>query len=212
VFYFGNSIGDTGDSPTNAVVDAADVLAVQSNHTAAATITNPYDLNRDKLVDATDDMIAQTHFSGSSPLLLITLHGGGGGGSGLENENVAPASESTAGLADQSVPLEPTVTQSVVTFAPLKLTAAAIAPTSTHNRSSSVDAVLNAFEQRPSKETSAASLLNLESSRHAVARAFADGGDTDFSHRWHTSHSSDDVRATDELIADEFAHVRADVS
>ncbi len=58
VFYFGNAIGDTGNSPTDAVVDAADVQATHNNYTSAAGITNVYDFNRDKVVDATDEMIA----------------------------------------------------------------------------------------------------------------------------------------------------------
>jgi hypothetical protein len=213
VFYFGNAIGETGNSLTDAAVDVADVQAVQNNHTAAATIANPYDFNRDKVVDETDEAIAQANFSGSSPLLLITAPGGApGAGSGLENEGVASASESSVGLGDQSVPLEPTLTQSVVTFVPSKLSAVPIAFPQAHDRSSSVDAVFDAFEGRPSNEPSPTSLLNLESSHHAVAPTFAHSDDTDLSHRWHTSHNSDDVRATDELIANEFAQVETDVS
>jgi hypothetical protein len=213
VFYFGNSIGDTGNSPTDAIVDGADVLGAQNNQTATAAITNPYDFNRDKVVDATDVAIAQANQSGASPLILFTAPGGiHVAGSGLENESVASATESTAGLGDQSVPLEPTLTQSLVTFASSKLSAVPIAFPQTHDRSSSVDAVFDALEARPSKETSAASLLNLESSRHSVASTFADGDDTDYSHSWHTSHNSDDIRATDELITDEFAPVQTDIN
>ena len=50
----GNAIGDTGNSPTDAIVDGADVLGAQSNQTATAAIINLYDFNRDKVVDATD--------------------------------------------------------------------------------------------------------------------------------------------------------------
>jgi hypothetical protein len=213
VFYFGNAIGETGNSPTNTIVDATDELNVQNNHTSAATLTNIYDINRDKVVDAADDLIVHNNYSGSSPLILFTAPGGiHGAGSGLENDSIASATESTAGLGVQSVPLEPTLTQSVVTFASSKLSAAPIAFPQAHDRSSSVDAVFDALEGRPSKGTSAASLLNLESSRHAVAPTFADGDDTDYSHSWHASHNSDDVWATDELIADEFAPVQSDAS
>ncbi|MGN6370531.1 MAG: LamG-like jellyroll fold domain-containing protein, partial [Phycisphaerae bacterium] len=60
VFYFGNAVGDTGDSSTDAQTTAADVNAV-SAHTGPAGITNPYDFNRDGVVDATDVSIAQNN-------------------------------------------------------------------------------------------------------------------------------------------------------
>jgi hypothetical protein len=75
VFYFGNAIGETGNSATDAIVDAADALGTRVNHTSAATITNRYDFNRDRVVDAIDDMIAHDNFMGAAPLQLITPGG-----------------------------------------------------------------------------------------------------------------------------------------
>jgi fibronectin type 3 domain-containing protein len=212
VFYFGNAVGDTGNSTADATVDATDELNIHNNYTSNASLTNIYDINRDKVVDAADESIVHNSYSGSSPLILFTAPGGiHGAGSGLENASVAPASGSSVDLGDQSVPLEPTLTQSVVTSIS-RLSAVSVAFPQAHDRSSSVDAVFDSFEGRPSKATSADSLLNLESSRHAVATTFADSDTTDYSHHWHASHNSDDARATDELIADEFALVQKDIS
>ena len=120
VFYFGNAIGDTGNSPTDAVVDAADVIGAQNNHTAAAAITNLYDFNRDKVVDATDEQIAQENYSGSSPLLLITAPGTPGSGASLQNVTLASSPNSATGggeesaLVDPVAPTETPVTESIV--------------------------------------------------------------------------------------------------
>ena len=57
VFYFGNAVGETGNRTSDALVTAADVIAVRDHpHGPAnrATITNPHDINRDQLVDAAD--------------------------------------------------------------------------------------------------------------------------------------------------------------
>ncbi len=65
-FYFGNAIGDTGDSTANTNVNATDVARIQSNFTNflnPATIANLYDINRDKRVNATDVAIVQSNFT-----------------------------------------------------------------------------------------------------------------------------------------------------
>src|SRR5207253_11036054 len=68
VFYFGNAIGESGDSTLNANVNATDELnarANQRNFLNPAPIDFAYDYNRDKKVDATDQLLArhnQTNF------------------------------------------------------------------------------------------------------------------------------------------------------
>jgi hypothetical protein len=57
VFYFGNAIGDTGDSAVNAEVNAIDAGGVRDhrrNFLNPATVTDLYDMNRDRFVDAVD--------------------------------------------------------------------------------------------------------------------------------------------------------------
>jgi len=80
VFYFGNAIAESGNDPGSAVVDLQDDLAARAHKTAftPAPITNPYDFNRDRRVNATDELVARYNHSGT-PLQLIDLVGAGQG-------------------------------------------------------------------------------------------------------------------------------------
>ncbi len=64
VFYFGNAIGESGNSATDAKVDATDEIAAR-NHphilVAPASVDDAYDYNRDKLVNATDEILARNN-------------------------------------------------------------------------------------------------------------------------------------------------------
>src|SRR5205085_1972690 len=76
VFYFGNAIGDSGDSTANTNVNAADELgarANQRNFTNPAPINFNYDFNRYKKVEAT----------GANAVGVVAASGrrGAGGGS-----------------------------------------------------------------------------------------------------------------------------------
>ena len=107
VFYFGNAIGETGNA-SNTRVDSGDELAVRSHGTAAggAAITNVYDFNRDKQVDAQDEMIARSHRSGLSPLELITIPAATGAGAATVMVEASLTSSSTASdsMASDSMP------------------------------------------------------------------------------------------------------------
>jgi hypothetical protein len=64
VFYFGNAVGETGDVPGDTLVDRWDAAAVAANPRGPddpAPITDPYDFNRDGLVDAADVALAETY-------------------------------------------------------------------------------------------------------------------------------------------------------
>ena len=74
VFYFGNAIGESGDSADHALVNAADVIAVCDHATSPthqAGITTDYDFNRDGTVDAVDAIVARNH--ATSPLAALRL-------------------------------------------------------------------------------------------------------------------------------------------
>ena len=79
VFYSGNAIGESGNSTTDAKVNAFDMLAArnnQRNFLDPAPIDFDYDYNRDERVNAVDMLIArnnQTHFLNA--LKLITVPG-----------------------------------------------------------------------------------------------------------------------------------------
>lgn len=60
-FYFGNAIGDTGNSPSNFWVTSADEIAARNHQGFNKPITDPYDFDRDGWVNATDQVIARNH-------------------------------------------------------------------------------------------------------------------------------------------------------
>jgi len=79
VFYFGNAVGESGNSAADARVNAFDVLAARNNPRNllnSAPIDFHYDFNRDQRVNAADMLLArnnQTHFLDG--LKLITVPG-----------------------------------------------------------------------------------------------------------------------------------------
>ena len=78
VFYFGNAIGETGNSGTDAEVTPTDNINVRNNpHTLAvnpAAIDDVCDFNRDKKVGPTDSIICRNNGTSSQTALqLITV-------------------------------------------------------------------------------------------------------------------------------------------
>ena len=75
-FFFGNAVGETGDSTTDASVTSADVIRAQLNFTNfrnPATITNTFDIDRDRSVTSADITLIQLNFTNfRSVLPLIT--------------------------------------------------------------------------------------------------------------------------------------------
>jgi len=60
VFYFGNAVGETGNSAADARVSVADLLLARNNPRGLldpAEIDCPYDFNRDRRVNATDVLL-----------------------------------------------------------------------------------------------------------------------------------------------------------
>jgi alpha-tubulin suppressor-like RCC1 family protein len=79
IFYFGNAIGETGNSTNNAQVTVQDLLRVRSNYASllgSAHLDNPYDFNRDEKVNVQDLLILRNNLSSiASALKLIDLRG-----------------------------------------------------------------------------------------------------------------------------------------
>lgn len=64
IFYFGNAVGEAGNSPNDAKVDPADELLARANQRTVfnpAAITFPYDFNRDQRVDPGDQLLARAN-------------------------------------------------------------------------------------------------------------------------------------------------------
>jgi hypothetical protein len=76
VFYFGNAVGESGDSAADTVVNSADELGARNDPHSfmnPAGITNAHDYNRDGRVDALDQIIARNNATTSATALsLIT--------------------------------------------------------------------------------------------------------------------------------------------
>lgn len=112
IFYFGNAVGETGDrAGQDARVDASDEAGVRANARSPffpASITDPYDFNRDRQVNATDQILARAHATqAGSELRLITpgvapalasRHPSRGSSPGIAAESAANAPE-TGGSA-----------------------------------------------------------------------------------------------------------------
>ena len=74
VFYFGNVIGESGNDPTNAIVNLSDISNARTNQTGfeATDVLNALDFNRDAVVNLADISIARTNQSGFTSISLIT--------------------------------------------------------------------------------------------------------------------------------------------
>ncbi|KKL14914.1 hypothetical protein LCGC14_2510880, partial [marine sediment metagenome] len=85
VFYFGNTIGESGDQLVNAIVNATDEIGTrnfQHSPLNPAAIDDPYDFNRDQLVNGTDRILAQPN----EPADVAEADHGARGGSPPEAE------------------------------------------------------------------------------------------------------------------------------
>ena len=75
LFYFGNAIGETGDSATDAEVTPTDEIGVRNNQAtlavSSASISHAGDFNRDKKVGPTDQIICRNNGTNSSTALQL---------------------------------------------------------------------------------------------------------------------------------------------
>jgi hypothetical protein len=72
-FYFGNAVGETGNSVLNAQVTSADALRVLNNVTITPNISSLYDINRDGKVTTADYLLVINNVSAVQPLILLNL-------------------------------------------------------------------------------------------------------------------------------------------
>jgi fibronectin type 3 domain-containing protein len=108
VFYFGNAIGETGNSATDAAVNANDVLGARGHPDAGTVaISNPWDFNRDGDVDATDVALALQNITAAGGALQLISGPAAGGGSAIGGGAVSTAdvvaAKPASAVADQIV-------------------------------------------------------------------------------------------------------------
>ncbi|MEI8229962.1 MAG: dockerin type I domain-containing protein [Candidatus Peregrinibacteria bacterium] len=71
IFYFGNAVGEIGNSTLNAFVDGSDFSGARDYRTLNASITNKYDFNRDGKVNTTDMSITSANVTNSQTALKL---------------------------------------------------------------------------------------------------------------------------------------------
>lgn len=100
VFYFGNLVGETGDSATAAVVTAADFTATRSRLTALSGVTGRHDFNRDGRVNSLDLSLVRGSMFGTIPLL--TPPAGAVGVASFGEARIASSGETSGPVATGS--------------------------------------------------------------------------------------------------------------
>ena len=115
VFYFGNAIGESGDSSTDAMVTQADEDGACNNPANLAvnlaTVTDDYDYNRDGKVNSIDQIIARNNTTTADTALKLISLGG--------EFNLVPGVGSTApDTTDTGPTLKPSNSGNPVTLLP----------------------------------------------------------------------------------------------
>ncbi len=108
VFYFGNAVGEAGNSTSDAAVTATDLLLARNNPRSLvnpATVESKYDFNRDGKVNTTDVLLARNHQTNFlTALRLIDLSESDGNATPAAADD---ASGSLAWLAEYEASLSP---------------------------------------------------------------------------------------------------------
>ncbi len=83
VFYFGNAVGESGNSTRDAMVTSADEIGARRNPHLfdPAAIDDVYDFNRDRLVSSTDQILVRANITIFDALNLIRVPGAAAGAS-----------------------------------------------------------------------------------------------------------------------------------
>jgi len=71
VFYFGNTIGETGNSSTDAIVNVSDMTGVRNNTTRSADLGNEYDFDRNGKVNVFD--LITMHYNRTDSTTALNL-------------------------------------------------------------------------------------------------------------------------------------------
>jgi hypothetical protein len=97
VFYFGNAIGEVGNTTANAIVTAADESLIRINFTSGfgtVPVTSPYDIDKNRFVQASDAALSRanqtTAFTALRLIVVPAAAGGGGGGSADLDVELSP--------------------------------------------------------------------------------------------------------------------------
>ena len=105
VFYFGNAIGESGNSTTDAKVNAYDMLGARDNQRSfldPAPIDFPYDFDRNARVGAVDMLIARNHTTHFQNALQLITPPAGKGNAAVDAAVVESAAKRPRGTGESS--------------------------------------------------------------------------------------------------------------
>ncbi|MCA9194558.1 MAG: hypothetical protein KDB03_22460, partial [Planctomycetales bacterium] len=96
--YWGNQVGEVGDTPGSTAVDVSDTLLITLNQTGFQTIptSNRYDLDRDGAVNSVDYVQSQLSQTGFITLFLLNLSSGNRDGNGADGSKTSGGESSTS--------------------------------------------------------------------------------------------------------------------
>ncbi len=108
VFYFGSVIGETGNDPSNAIVNGLDLAFTRFNQTGfgSSDIDNDYDFNRDGRVNGIDIAIARANQSGFTVVKLITPGANKNKGISIPSQFNSVSDSATDSKVDQAIELD----------------------------------------------------------------------------------------------------------
>jgi hypothetical protein len=112
VSYFGNLIGKVVDSGSPEQVTALDLSQIESNIVGTASITDPYDVNKDGTVDAEDLVLTQKN--SFSAIRLITPTGNGPAVQIAAATTVSPSTSVPPTTVTSDIDLLPSITKRVL--------------------------------------------------------------------------------------------------
>jgi hypothetical protein len=111
VFYFGNAVGDVGNTTANAIVSSADEALIRVNFTTGfgtAPVTSAYDIDKNRFVQTSDAALARVNqTSPFTALRLIAAPTGAAAGLGVASS--ASGAELDRVLSDFQTPLLETI-------------------------------------------------------------------------------------------------------
>jgi hypothetical protein len=106
VFYFGNAMGEVGNTTANAIVTAADESLIRINFTTGfgtVPVTSPYDIDKNRFVQTSDAALSRANQTTAfTALRLIAVPAASSPLAPREDSN---ASGATAGLSAASEPI-----------------------------------------------------------------------------------------------------------
>ena len=208
VFYFGNVVGESGNDPTNTLVNLSDISSARTNQTGfgSTDVLNVLDFNRDAVVNLADISIARTNQSGFTPINLITPTSSSGGTS----SKAGPASRSSADDSALAAPVSLAAANEV----PIAIKQS-VQPESSIRPETAATVALpfyvaetigNAVEAESDELNQSNNILGTASLELAdsVAAQLTDNSILDFEFSTTTSISPDDAQVLDDVFANVF--------